>query len=153
MVSKISATDVIDNIIDGNELAADGNELAVDGNELAVSGNETVFNGYDTVKTIEVVTSAVRIYADKVRRVFPVVKAFLFGSWAKGTETEYSDVDVCFFLENFGGRSKMDILIDLSLIKLDFYWLGIEPHVLLASSLEDDEDFFSIEILKTGIEI
>ncbi|MDR1395210.1 MAG: nucleotidyltransferase domain-containing protein [Deltaproteobacteria bacterium] len=35
------------------------------------------------------VLQAVRNYADNVREKFPVVKAFLFGSWAKGTATKY----------------------------------------------------------------
>jgi predicted nucleotidyltransferase len=117
-----------------------------------ISRTDPDFKGYDTVKTIEVVTKAVKIYAYDVRRVFPVVKAFLFGSWARGTPTKYSDVDVCFFMESYGERNKIEVLIELSMIKLDFYWLGIEPHVYLASCLNQDHLFVE-EILRTGIEI
>jgi predicted nucleotidyltransferase len=108
--------------------------------------------GIDTVRTIEIVTHEVRKYADDVRKAFPVVKAFLFGSWAKGTATKRSDVDVCFFLESWGGRRRIDVLTDISLLTRDYFWLGIEPHAIKASFLDDDHPFVR-EILETGIEI
>jgi predicted nucleotidyltransferase len=45
----------------------------------------------------ETITSIIKNYADEVRQTMPVVKVILFGSYAKGTATEQSDVDVCFF--------------------------------------------------------
>jgi predicted nucleotidyltransferase len=114
------------------------------------SGPEII--GPDTVRTIELVNLAVKNFADEVRSVFPVVKAYLFGSWAKGTAAEYSDVDVCFFLENYGDRLKAEVLTDITRMTLDYFWVGIEPHVFKASSLEADR-LFVHEILRTGIEI
>jgi predicted nucleotidyltransferase len=109
--------------------------------------------GFDTERTIDSVIQAVKNYADGVRKVFPVVKVFLFGSWAKGSATKYSDVDVCFFLESYGGKNQIDILTDISLLMLaDYAWLGIELHAFLASSLEEDNQFVR-EVLRTGIEI
>jgi len=35
-------------------------------------------------------------YAEDVRQVMPVEKAFLFGSYAWEHATEFSDVDICF---------------------------------------------------------
>jgi hypothetical protein len=61
-------------------------------------------------------------------------------------------VDVCFFLESYGGRRKIDVLVDLSILKLEYSWLGIEPHAFQASCLEDVHPFVN-EILRTGIEI
>ncbi|MDR0620905.1 MAG: nucleotidyltransferase domain-containing protein [Deltaproteobacteria bacterium] len=52
------------------------------------------------VRTLDIVTEAVKNYAEDVRSAFPVVKVYMFGSWAKGTATKHSDVDVCFFLES-----------------------------------------------------
>ncbi|MDR0549920.1 MAG: nucleotidyltransferase domain-containing protein [Deltaproteobacteria bacterium] len=109
--------------------------------------------GFDSVKTFDSVIQAVRNYTDGVRKVFPVVKAFLFGSWAKGNATKFSDVDVCFFLESYGGRRQIDVLTDITLLMLDDYsWLGVELHACLASSLESDNQFVR-EVLRTGIEI
>jgi predicted nucleotidyltransferase len=43
---------------------------------------------------IETVKATVKIYADEVRQVMPISKVYLYGSYAKGTANEYSDVDV-----------------------------------------------------------
>jgi predicted nucleotidyltransferase len=110
------------------------------------------FDGFRTVKTIEIVTTAVKKYADEVRQAFPVVKVYLFGSWAKGTASNRSDVDVCFFLESFNGRSKIDVLTDISMLTWNYYWVGIEPHAYEASCLYNEYSF-AREILRTGIEI
>jgi predicted nucleotidyltransferase len=107
------------------------------------------FNGFRTEKTIEIVTTAVKKYTKEVRQVFPVVKVYLFGSWAKGTASNRSDVDVCFFLESFGGRNPIDVMIDISSLTRNYYWMCIEP---LAFEVNDDHPFVR-EVLRTGIEI
>jgi predicted nucleotidyltransferase len=106
-------------------------------------------DGLQPIKTIEIVTTAVKKYADDVCQVFPVVKVYLFGSWAKGTASYRSDVDVCFFLESFGGRNPIDIMTDISKLTWKYYWVGIEP---LAFEVNDDHPFVR-EVLRTGIEI
>ncbi|MDR0620624.1 MAG: nucleotidyltransferase domain-containing protein [Deltaproteobacteria bacterium] len=119
------------------------------------SNTQTGFGGGrpgDPLRTTETIAEAVKQYAEKVRSSFPVVKAYLFGSWTKGKATFNSDTDVCFFLENWGGKTRKDALIDISIMTMDFPWAFIEPHVFLASALEVDS-FFIEEILKTGIEI
>ena len=46
---------------------------------------------YENIKSIA------KDYADNVKKTLPVNKVILFGSFAKGTATNYSDVDICFF--------------------------------------------------------
>ncbi|MDR3135291.1 MAG: nucleotidyltransferase domain-containing protein [Deltaproteobacteria bacterium] len=119
------------------------------------SNTQTGFGGGrpgDPLRTIETITEAVKKYADNVRASFPVVKAYLFGSWAKGTATFNSDADVCFFLENFGEKKPKDVLVEISVMTMAFPWAFLEPHVFLASAMESDS-FFIEEIIKTGIEI
>jgi predicted nucleotidyltransferase len=53
---------------------------------------------------LEIVSAAVKSYANKVRQILPVEKVVLYGSYAKGNATKHSDVDVCFFLASFGGE-------------------------------------------------
>ena len=117
-----------------------------------------VINGSDPMevyenRTIETVTEAVKNYVDDVRAVFPVVKAFLFGSWAKGTNTKDSDVDVCFFIQTLVDRIKQDE-IKLKILRLKWNYLGmfIEPHIINAEYLTSNNSFI-LEILRTGIEI
>ena len=44
--------------------------------------------------------AAARNYADDERRVMPVDRVMQYGSYARGSATEYSDVDICFFLSS-----------------------------------------------------
>lgn len=103
-------------------------------------------------RTIKTVTEAVKSYANDVRQVFPVVKAFFFGSWVKGTATIHSDVDVCFFLENCGDRSERNVILDIDLMTLKYAGMIIEPHIFKAKTLNSQHPFIR-EILETGIEI
>ena len=104
------------------------------------------------LRTTETITEAVRQYTEKVRSSFPVVKAYLFGSWAKGTATFNSDADVCFFLESYGEKTRKDILLEMAHMRREFSWAFIETHFFLASAMEADS-YFIEEILNTGIEI
>ncbi|MCL1893028.1 MAG: nucleotidyltransferase domain-containing protein [Holophagaceae bacterium] len=61
----------------------------------------------------EAVNQVCRQYADDVRRVLPVDKVMLFGSYAKGTADEKSDIDICFFLDNYGDKGRFEIMVDL----------------------------------------
>jgi predicted nucleotidyltransferase len=100
---------------------------------------------------IEKVKATVKDYADEVRQIMPVVKVFLYGSYARGNPTKYSDVDVCFFVQNFGNKNCIEVMKDL--LKLSRkYQIGIEPNVFEESELYDDDPFVE-EVLRTGIEI
>jgi predicted nucleotidyltransferase len=101
---------------------------------------------------IEKVKAAVKSFADEVRQVMPIAKVFLYGSYAKGTATKYSDIDVCFFVPDYDNQSWDEIMIKLLGISSK-YQLGIEPNVFELSDLEDDDDYFVKEVLRTGIEI
>jgi predicted nucleotidyltransferase len=100
---------------------------------------------------VEAVIGETRHYADEVRRHFPVEKVYLFGSYAKGTADEFSDVDVVFFLRDYGGKTRFDIGVQL--LKLcRSYKVCFEPLVFKISEIERDNPFVN-EILRTGIEI
>jgi predicted nucleotidyltransferase len=100
---------------------------------------------------IEKISSTVKNYVDEVRNILPVGKVFLYGSHAKGCATDYSDVDICFFLSNYGDKDWFDIM--KMLLKMSYkYDLAIEPNVFELSDLENDNPFVK-EVLRTGIEI
>ena len=100
---------------------------------------------YDTVKR-----EAVQ-YANEVRRELPVEKVFLFGSYAQGTADELSDVDIAFFIRDFGGKSRFDIGVEL-LRMTHNYNAYIEPLVFSFSEIERGNPFVN-EIIITGQEI
>jgi predicted nucleotidyltransferase len=49
----------------------------------------------------------------EIKTVMPVDKAVLFGSYAKGYATELSDVDICFFLPDYNGKQRYEIIAEL----------------------------------------
>ena len=104
------------------------------------------------VVDFETVKRLVENYASDVRNVFPVDRVVLFGSHAKGTATEQSDIDVCFFLDSFGDKRRVDILIELLGLMHKYKKVHFEPIVFLTDEIQNDNPFVK-EILRTGIEV
>ena len=100
---------------------------------------------------IEAVMQASKRYADDVRRVMPVDKVMLFGSYAKGDADKCSDVDICFFLDNYGGKRRFDVIGDLLRLSSG-YGVFLEPIAFPTSELYNDNPFVK-EIMRTGKEI
>jgi predicted nucleotidyltransferase len=100
----------------------------------------------------EAVNTAAKNYANIVRRAMPVDKVYLFGSYANGNATELSDVDVCFFLNDFGGKRRIDILIELIRLTRGHKDVFFEPTVFPTSEIGRGNPFVK-EILRTGREI
>jgi len=101
---------------------------------------------------LENVKHIAKDYADNVRQVLSVNKVILFGSIARGAAAETSDVDICFFLDDFGGKSRVDIIGEL--LKLCRIYKGafFEPIAFQTSEIECGNPFVR-EILSTGVEI
>jgi predicted nucleotidyltransferase len=76
------------------------------------------------------------------------MRVFLFGSYAKGTCTDDSDIDVAVWGRGFSGIRVIDIELVAPLIK---FYKPIELHTF--SELIDLEDPYQQEILQTGIEL
>ena len=91
-------------------------------------------------------------YAEEVKQVLPVDKTVLFGSYAKGTATELSDVDICFFLNDFGGKSRVDIIGELLRLCRVYKGAFFEPIAFQTSEIERGNPFVK-EILATGVEV
>lgn len=92
-------------------------------------------------------------YIRDVKLKMPIDKVFLYGSYAKGTETEYSDVDVCFFSDYFENKKRVELLKNLILLGTPYYKdIYIEPNVFATSEIDTDNPFVK-EILRNGIEI
>ena len=102
---------------------------------------------FETVKRIA------RNYAADVSRELPVDKAILFGSYAKGCATEQSDIDICFFLNNYNGKRRVDLLTQILGIGGKKYGRAFfEPIVFETADIKNDNPFIR-EILATGVEL
>jgi len=104
------------------------------------------------VADFETVRGLAEEYAETVRRVLPVDKVVLYGSYAKGTATSSSDVDVCFFLSDFNGKRRVDIIGELLGLCGRYKGAYFEPNAFPTSEIQRGNPFVK-EILMTGIEI
>ncbi len=79
----------------------------------------------------------------------PVSKAYLFGSHARGTAKEYSDIDICIVSPKFGKNSfdEMSLLLKLS-VGID---LRIEPFPFNNKGFNNRYSTLASEIRKYGI--
>lgn len=77
-------------------------------------------------------------------------RVILFGSYAKGLENKWSDIDVALVSRDFSGIGFYDRkMVNPYLLKIDS---RIEPHPFKPEEFNSDNPF-AIEILERGIEI
>jgi predicted nucleotidyltransferase len=95
---------------------------------------------------------AVRAYVSDVRKAMPIDRVYLFGSYAKGSANNDSDIDLCFFSPDFEGKPPIDVLRQLCRLTINYRDVDIEPHGFPTSELQNDNPFVK-EILRTGREI
>jgi predicted nucleotidyltransferase len=100
----------------------------------------------------ETVNKTVYDYVADVKNAMPIDRAYLFGSYAKGTATEQSDIDVCFFSRSFENLTTIDIMTQLFRLTRKYKGIDIEPRGFPTSELERDNPFVK-EILRTGQEV
>ena len=79
------------------------------------------------------------------------VTAYLFGSYAKNKQTQDSDIDIAFIIDNLKDSDKFDMQVQFLLLASQFD-NRIEPHILSKSDMLSDNPFV-FDIKKTGIEI
>jgi predicted nucleotidyltransferase len=100
----------------------------------------------------EKMTQTARDFAADVKQVMPVDKAILFGSYAKGYATKISDVDICFFLNDYNGKERYEVIAELLGLGGKYRGVPFEPIVFETSELQNDNPFVR-EILATGVEL
>lgn len=88
-------------------------------------------------------------YANKVKKRFPdCIKVVLYGSYANGTPTQDSDIDIAVIFSNFSGNwleTSAQLWEDTEKINTK-----IEPILL---DMSEDESGFCEHVIKTGIEL
>ncbi len=80
-----------------------------------------------------------------------LVKAYVFGSYAKSSDRHESDIDIAIIIDNLSDSDKFDMQVKLMLLAAKFD-SRIEPHPLSKEDFNLNNPFVS-EIKKTGIEI
>lgn len=98
------------------------------------------------------VNDIIKKYLSDVGRHITVNKAYLYGSYAKGNYTEYSDVDVAIFSDSFKDKNSIEINSFLFSLARKYKEICIEPIGFNISDLNEDNPFVK-EIMTSGKEI
>lgn len=105
------------------------------------------------VKTRGQVESIIKAYIKEVRKVYRVEKVILFGSYANGMASEFSDIDVAIVSPDFHGKPEMEILQKLSRIamKID---TSLEVLAFTPEDIDSPDPLsFSYQVKKRGFPI
>lgn len=87
-------------------------------------------------------------YADKIKELFNPTAIILYGSYASGTQTENSDIDIAVVFQEFSGDFlQVSALLYQMTCDID---TSIEPIIL---DLTKDNSGFAEEIMKYGQKI
>jgi len=89
-------------------------------------------------------------YAELVRRAYGPCGVYLYGSYAKGTNTEDSDIDIAVVGDRLTGDTFQDVL-DLMRLRRQID-MRIEPHPFQTIDFSPSNPYVK-EILETGIRI
>lgn len=91
-------------------------------------------------------------YLELIKKMYSDIEgAYLFGSCAKGSSTEDSDIDLALIFKDLDDSNRFDLQVQLMLLaaKIDS---RIEPHPFSHDDFNSGNPFV-IEIKKTGIEV
>jgi HEPN domain-containing protein/predicted nucleotidyltransferase len=108
--------------------------------------------GFPMAPNIETITALAKKYANDVKNSMPVKKAVLFGSCAKGTAHDLSDIDICFFFDSFNGKRRIEIITELLGMAGKYKGVFFEPIAFPVSEIQRGNSFVR-EILATGTEL
>jgi len=98
------------------------------------------------IRTTEEVKKIVREYYTLLLKAgLPLEKVILFGSFSRGEQTEYSDIDIAVVLKEYA-IDKFNTRLELMKYSRDFVDV-IEPHPFLSTDFDDSNPFVA-EILK-----
>jgi len=89
-------------------------------------------------------------YIEKVKELYNIDSVILFGSYAKGTNDENSDIDVAIISSDF--EDIYDVMAEL----MGLTWnldTRIESHPIKKQDFEEVSNPFIHEIIETGIKV
>ncbi len=96
------------------------------------------------------ILNTINKFAEEIKKHYNVTAIILFGSYAKGTENENSDIDIAVISDDF------DDIYDCMAKLMGMTWdidARIEPHPIKKKDFEEITDYFVKEIIDTGIKV
>lgn len=96
------------------------------------------------------ILNSIEKYINLVNQHYKVDYIILFGSYAKGTDHDSSDIDIAIVSSDFSNT--FDDQIELMKLTIDVD-LRIEPHAITTEEFNEVDTPFIDEIIKTGVEL
>ena len=96
------------------------------------------------------IMESIKKYIDKISQYYKIEAIILFGSYAKGTENEDSDIDIAVISNDFN-----DIIEDGAKL-IGLTWkidTRIEPHPITTEDYKKISNPFIREVVDTGIKV
>ena len=96
------------------------------------------------------ILNSIEKYINVVNKHYKVNYIILFGSYAKGTNNESSDIDIAVVSSDFSDT--LDDQVELMKLTIDID-LRIEPHAITIEEFNEVDTPFIDEIIQTGVEL
>ena len=96
------------------------------------------------------IMESIKKYIEKISQYYKIEAVILFGSYAKGTENEDSDIDIAIISSDFN-----DIIEDGAKL-IGLTWkidTRIEPHPITTEDYQKVSNPFVREVVDTGIKV
>ena len=96
------------------------------------------------------IMASIKKYIEKISQYYKIEAIILFGSYAKGTENEVSDIDIAIISSDFS-----DIIEDGAKL-IGLTWkidTRIEPHPITTEDYQKVSNPFVREVVNTGIKV
>lgn len=94
----------------------------------------------------------VKKYVEIVLANYKVEAIILFGSYAKGTNREDSDIDIAIITDDLKHGDRIDEEINLMKLRRGIDY-RLEPHIIRVKDFKNIETPFIQEVINTGIKV
>ena len=96
------------------------------------------------------ILNSIEKYIEEISKYYKIDAVILFGSYANGTNTEDSDIDIAVVSRDI--KDRFDDMAKL----MSLTWnidVRIEPHPIKTDEFKENETPFIDEIIRTGVEL
>ena len=96
------------------------------------------------------ILNSINEFIKEIKKHYNITTIILFGSYAKGTENEDSDIDIAVISDDF--EDIYECMANLMGMTWDID-ARIEPHPIKKKDFDEESDYFIKEIINTGIKV
>ena len=96
------------------------------------------------------ILNSINDFIGEIKKYYNVAAIILFGSYAKGTENENSDIDIAVISDDF--EDIYECMANLMGMTWDID-ARIEPHPIKKKDFDEASDYFIKEVIDTGIRV